>query len=521
MLGGIGASRREAPANSRAPDGDGRTLGWVTSDGAASQLRFDAPSRGDWEDLLRRSLRGDSPDTLVGRTPDGLEIQPLYAAADSPTSGDPAGMPGVAPFTRGAHSGPRRWELRQCHDLTDPVSTAAAIRSDVAGGADSVWLRLLRPPAPGELLAALSGVNPGQSPVIVDGGPWLGDATEAVEALATALPPSGLIVAADPLGALARHGFLLAEPAAALGGLVPQVSAAARRSGDATPPPVPGGRAITVDAAVYADAGAPPVLELACALATGVAYLRALEAGGIGPAQASQHIEARLAATADQFATICKFRAARTLWDGVLDACGVGATRRRALRCWAVTSEAMLVAEDPFVNLVRATTASFAASAGGAECLTVLPHDTALGSGSERGRRLARNVAHLLADESHLGAVADPAGGSWYAEERTARLAGAAWERFREIEAAGGMAAVLLDGSLASEIHEAAGARRERLVNGAEHVVGVTCFAPPPDAAEPASRGVPGPPAGVAAPPDAAARIEPLPVRRPGVEVAS
>ena len=79
------------------------------------------------------------------------------------------------------------------------------------------------------------------------------------------------------------------------------------------------------------------------------------------------------------------------------------------------------------MNLVRATTASFAAAAGGAECLTVLPHDAALGSRSERGRRLARNVAHLLRDESHLAAVADPAGGAWYAEERTALLAEAAW----------------------------------------------------------------------------------------------
>lgn len=490
----------------------------MTSDGAASLLRFDAPPRRDWEDLLRRSLRGDSPDSLVRRTPDGLDIRPLYTAADSPASGDPAGVPGAAPFTRGAHRGPRRWELRQCHDLTDPAVTAAGIRADVAGGADSVWLQLLRPPAPGELLAALSGVNPGQTPVVVDGGPWLVDATEAVEALATALPPGGLIAAADPLGALARHGFLLAEPAAALGDLVPRVSsAAARRSADATVPPVPGGRAITVDAAVYAGAGAPPVLELACALATGVAYLRALEAGGIGPAQAAQHIEARLAATADQFATICKFRAARTLWDGVLDACGVPATRRRALRCWAVTSEAMLVAEDPFVNLVRATAASFAAAAGGAECLTVLPHDAALGSRSERGRRLARNVAHLLRDESHLAAVADPAGGAWYAEERTALLAGAAWGRFREIEAAGGMAAVLLDGSLAAALDEAAGARRERLAGGDEHVVGVTCFPPPDGDAEPASP-APAPPVAAAVPADAAVRVSPLPLRRPGPE---
>lgn len=487
-------------------------------------LGFAIPERGDWEDQVGRALRGSRVDDLVGRTDDGLPILPLYTEALFPTSGDPAGLPGAPPFTRGAHRGARRWELRQRHDLTDPAGTAAAIRTDVAGGAGSVWLRLRRSPAPGELLAALAGVNPGETLVIVDGGPWFTDAAEAVEALATALPPTGLIAAADPLGALARHGFLLAEPATALGELASLVSAAAaRRSSDATPSAVPGGRRITVDATVYADAGAPPALELACVLATGVAYLRALEAAGIGPERAVQQIEARLVATADQFATICKLRAARMLWDRVLDACGVAAPRRQALRCWAVTSEAMLVAEDPFVNLVRATTASFAAAAGGAECLTVLPHETALGPCSERGRRLARNVAHLLADESHLGAVADPAGGSWYVEERSARLAGAAWERFREIEAAGGMAAALLDGTLAAAIGEAARARRERLASGAEHVVGVTCFRPPADDADIAPGVVTGATSAATGeiPADAPVSVEPLPLRRPSPEIAA
>ncbi|MCY3951077.1 MAG: methylmalonyl-CoA mutase family protein, partial [bacterium] len=275
-----------------------------------------------------------------------------------------------------------------------------------------------------------------------------------------------------------------------------------------------GGRAVTVDVTVYGDAGAPPALELACMLGTGVAYLRALEDGGVVPSQAARHIEARLGATEDQFATICKFRAARALWDRLLAACGTADPERRGLRCWAVTSEAAFVAQDPFVNLVRATTAAFAAAAGGADCLTVLPHDVAVGPAGERGRRLARNISHLLADETHLGAVIDPAGGSWYVEDRTARLVEVAWEQFREIEAAGGIAETLLDGSLAGTITEAAGHRSERLAGGDEHVVGVTCY-PPPDGAgsEPASPA--SPPVAAAAPTDAAVRIPPLPLRRP------
>jgi len=493
-------------------------------------LRFDVPERSDWEAQAERSLRGEPLDTLVGRTAEGLDIQPLYTsetAEGHPTSGDPAGLPGGAPFTRGGHGVPERWELCPRHDLTDPAETAGAIRSDVAGGAAAIWLRLRRPPGPGELLAALAGVNPSEVRVVVDGGPWFAAATGATAALATATPTGGLVAGTDPLGALARHGFLLSEVDDSLAQLVPPVQAIQQRrqrNGEGGGPA--GARPVTVDATVYADAGAPPSLELACMLATGVAYLRALEAGGIEPQPAARHIEARLVATADQFATICKLRAARMLWDRALAACGVATSGRRALRCWAVTSEAMFVTQDPFVNLVRATTAAFAAAAGGADCITVLPYDVALGDvalgpGGERGRRLARNISHLLADETHLGAVADPAGGSWYAEDRTARVAEAAWERFRQIEISGGMAASLLDGSLAARIDQAAERRREDLAGGAEHVVGVTCYPPPAGEADPerdpaaASAPLADP---VQTPPDAAVRIPPLPLCRPGAE---
>ena len=476
-------------------------------------LGFAVPDRGDWEDQVHRALRGEPFDSLVGRTDDGDDIQPLYTAAQHPTSGDPAGLPGLAPFTRGPHRVPRRWDLRQRHDLADPATAGAAIRADAAGGVSSIWLRLRRPPAPGELLGALAGVNLAEIPVLVDGGPWYAAAAEAVGALAAAVPPGALVVGADPLGALARHGFLLGAPSEALGDLVPLVSASdSRRPGGDI---AVGGRAVTIDVTTYADAGASPALELACILATGVAYLRALDSGGVEPRVAAQHVEARLAATADQFATIVKLRAARAVWDRVLAACGVAAPRRSALRCWAVTSEAMFVAQDPVVNLVRATTATFAAAAGGAECLTVLPHDIALGSPGERGRRLARNISHLLADESHLGAVGDPPGGSWYVEHRTARLAEAAWERFREIEAAGGMAAGLLDGSLAATIEAAWQRRRARLATGDEHVVGVTCFAPPGSDGAPAYAAEPATGVAYPAPPEAAVTIAPLPLRRP------
>ncbi len=76
----------------------------------------------------------------------------------------------------------------------------------------------------------------------------------------------------------------------------------------------------------------------------------------------------------------------------------------------------MITRDDPWVNLLRGTIATFAAAVGGAEIITCLPFDTALGLPDEFSRRMARNTQLLAAEESNIGRVSDPAGGSWYVE---------------------------------------------------------------------------------------------------------
>ncbi len=70
----------------------------------------------------------------------------------------------------------------------------------------------------------------------------------------------------------------------------------------------------------------------------------------------------------------------------------------------------------------------------GADRLTVLPYDAGRESAAQYpqafGRRIARNVQHLLQLESGLGDIADPAAGSYYVEQLTRQLAAAAWNDF-------------------------------------------------------------------------------------------
>jgi methylmalonyl-CoA mutase len=191
-------------------------------------------------------------------------------------------------------------------------------------------------------------------------------------------------------------------------------------------------RAIVVDATAAHDLGASDAQELGWAIAVGTAYLRILVANDFTVDQAATLIDFRLSATDEQFPTIAKLRAARTLWASVLTHSGATSTE---MRIHATTSRPMFSKYDPYVNMLRGTVAAFAAGVAGADAVTVLPFDSANGRPDGFGRRIARNVSHLLIDESHVAAVADPAGGSYSVERLTNELALAGWAEFQKLEA--------------------------------------------------------------------------------------
>ncbi len=236
-----------------------------------------------------------------------------------------------------------------------------------------------------------------------------------------------------------------------------------------------GWRAVTIDARVLHDAGASEVDALAVAVATGVCYLRHLEGEGVSPVDAFAQVEFRVSATADQFLTAAALRALRRVWARVGEAVGAPPAAR-GVRTHAVTSLRMASREEPFVNVLRNTLATFGASVGGADAITVLPHDTVAGLPERFSRRLARNTQILLADESNVGRVTDPGGGSWYLESLTDEVSERVWARFQEAEAAGGAVRALGDGLLHGWV-ESATAERERLVATRERpLTGVSMF---------------------------------------------
>ncbi|MET7288479.1 methylmalonyl-CoA mutase family protein [Streptomyces sp. NPDC005573] len=461
----------------------------LPDDGLPLAAEFPDATHEQWQRLVEGVLRKSgkevsgaaAEDALSTTLEDGLRTRPLYTARDAAPE---PGLPGFAPFVRGGRpegGTAGGWDVRQRHAALDD----GAVLADLENGVTSLWLVLGEGGIPvADLGRALDGVLLDLAPVALDAGRETPQAARELLRLCEekGVDPKAVrgTLGADPLGYEARTGTPLDfAPAAAL---------AVRCAADH-----PGLRALTVDALPYHEAGGSAAQELGASLATGVAYLRELTEAGLGAEEAAAQLEFRYAATADQFLTVAKLRAARRLWARVAEVCGAPGAGAQTQH--AVTSPVMMSRRDPWVNMLRTTVATLAAGVGGADSVTVLPFDHAIGLPDAFARRIARNTSTILVEESHLARVIDPAGGSWYVERLTDELAEAAWEFFRSVERDGGMAAVLRSGRLREDLARTWEERGGRLASRREPVTGVSEFpllAEKPVEREPAPEGPSG-----------------------------
>ncbi len=406
---------------------------------------------------------------LTRRTLDGVEVPPLGhpgLVADLPGTG----APGAAPFTRGRLAEPPEegWDVRAAAGGQSAATVNHAVLDDLENGVTSLWLEVGGPLAAGDLPAALDGVYLDLAPVVLDApGDQLGAARALVAHLADGgvTPAPGTNLGVDPVGAALRAAGLEAAP----DDVAATVAEAARLAVEA------GTLGLVVDGTALHDLGASDGQELGYLLALGAAYLRALVAAGHDVDAALGLLEFRLAATDEQFPTIAKLRAARRAWARVAELSGAS-PEAGAMRQHVVTSRAMMTRYDPWVNMLRGTIAAFAAGVGGADAVTVVPFDEPLGVPDTLGRRNARNTSLLLLHESHVGAVADPAGGSWSVERLTDDLARAAWAELGRIDEAGGVVAALGDGSLAGRVGDVAGRREAEVATRERALTGLSEF---------------------------------------------
>ncbi|RRD48986.1 methylmalonyl-CoA mutase small subunit [Arachnia propionica] len=436
---------------------------------------FATPTLEAWEKEVLKVLNRKRPEgkelsieqaykRLTSTTVDGLVIKPLYTVDDGV---EEIGYPGVAPYTRGTtvRTGEmdEGWFIAQLVEDPDPAAARRAIDEDLERGTSAVWVRVDPDAVPAEKLPDVLGdVLFDLAPVHVSSNT---DELAAAEALVKVLATSGKDNIRGTLG-IDPIGF------AALNGGLPDQSVVARAVELAKP--FPGLRPLVVDASRYDSMGAGDVQQLAYALATGVEYVRALTETGLTVDEAFDNIAFRVSANTDQFITIARLRALRTLWSRVGEVLGVAPEHRGAVQ-HAVTSLREISRDDAYVNVLRGTISAFAASVGQAETITVLPLDAAIGLPNDLSRRIARNTQILLAEESNIGRVNDPAGGAWYVESMTQQLSEKAWELFGQLDEAG-MAKAVADGTVAQQLAATNEARAQLLATRKLPLTGVSMF---------------------------------------------
>jgi methylmalonyl-CoA mutase len=456
---------------------------------------FPAATREQWLKLVDGVLKGAPFEKLTAKTQDGLRIAPLHGrSADArPVPGRPASQP---------------WHVMQRIDHPDPATANQQALHDLENGATGLTLVFA-----GSLNANGYGLPGGADAIarVLDGvhldagiridlnvSPETREAARHVAELVKRrnITPEFVAFTAsiNPLGGMAAAGDSKTPwntLAGSFAGLVHGLAEQGLR-----------GPFAVADGRIIHNAGGSEAQELAFALASAVDYLRALEAGGIAPEAGRRMIYFRLAADADQFLTLAKFRAVRTLWARVEEACGLAPAPAFVA---AETAWRMMTRRDPWVNLLRTTMAVFAAGLGGADSIAVLPFTAALGLPDAFARRLARNTQLILLEESHLAKVADPAAGSGGLEDITEQLCAAAWALFQEIEAEGGTAAALEAGLIQRKVAAVRAARESAIAHRRDAITGTSEF---PDLRELPVSVLDVPPA--EAPPPGASRFAPL-----------
>jgi methylmalonyl-CoA mutase len=426
---------------------------------------FERATYDAWRERVSNALKDAEFASLIDRTPDGIVIEPLYQpAAATPIASRPAGA---------------AWDIVTVADHTDVGTSNRQVLDDLEGGASGISIAFALaanaggfglPPSGDTLRGLLQDVYLDLVHLRIEPHPrsrrsahWMAGLFEqrGIEPV-RATVSFGL----DPIGNFARRGALPADGETVAGRLAGTVDLL-RGKGFA-------GRFVEADGRPYHAAGANDAQELGAVLATEVHYLRVLtETGGLGIDEAFAAIGVSLAADQHQLTSAAKMRAARLLWRRLQDLCGAEPSD---LRLHAETARRMMMADDPHTNLLRTTLAAFAAGTGGADSIAILPYSCPLGLADAQARRTARNLHHLLLEESNLHRVADPTAGSGAIEALTDGLCAAAWAEFQAIEAEGGILESLQSGALQIRIGAAREALRKAVADGEKPFVGATIY---------------------------------------------
>jgi methylmalonyl-CoA mutase N-terminal domain/subunit len=433
-----------------------------------------------------------------GRTISGLEIRPLYEAADLP---DPAaiGRPGEFPYTRGIYESMYRgrlWTMRQFAGFGTAEETNKRFRYLLEHGQTGLSVAFDMPSLMGhDSDDARSLGEVGREGVALDTVEdmhTLFDAIDVGEVTVsmTINAPAALMLAFYVVAAEERG-----IPRDRLGGTIQAdilkeyiaqkewcfpVDPAMRVLGDMVAwcaGAMPRWHSLSISGYHIREAGSTAAQELAFTLKNGFTYVEQAIARGLPVDTFAPRLSFFFNAQIDFFEEIAKYRAARRIWARELrDTYGAREERSLLMRFHTQTAGVSLTAQQPLNNIVRTAIEALAGVLGGTQSLHTNSYDEALALPSEPAVRVALRTQQIIAHETAVAATADPLGGSYYVEALTDELERAAYEYFATIDAMGGMIEAVKSNYPQREIADAAFELQREIESGERVLVGVNAF---------------------------------------------
>ncbi|MBS1269781.1 MAG: Methylmalonyl-CoA mutase [Gammaproteobacteria bacterium] len=452
-----------------------------------------------WHRLAEKERRGKPVDELVWRTPEGIDVKPLYTADDLADMEHLSTLPGIPPYVRGPRAtmyAGRPWTIRQYSGFSTAEESNAFFRKNLEAGQTglSVAFDLATHRGYDSDHARVEG-DVGKAGVAIDSvedmkilfdGIPLDKMSVSMTMNGAVLPVMAMyIVAAEEQGVspdrlsgtlqndilkefMVRNTYIY-PPEPSMRIVADIIGHTARH--------MPKYNSVSISGYHMQEAGATCVQELAFTLADGLEYVRAAIDSGMEVDRFAPRLSFFFAIGMNFFMEVAKLRAARLLWAGLMEKhFQPGEPRSKMLRTHCQTSGVSLTGKNPHNNIVRTTLEALAAVLGGTQSLHTNSFDEALALPTEFSARIARNTQLVLQEETGIANVVDPLGGAYYVESLTHALAAHARALIDEVEELGGMTKAVESGMPKLRIEQSAAERQAKIDRGEEVIVGVNKY---------------------------------------------
>ncbi len=450
----------------------------------------------EWQTAAAKSA--GSPDQLVWRTPEGIEVRALYTAEDQKGLPYANTLPGFEPFIRGPQAtmyAVRPWTIRQYAGFSTAEDSNAFFRRNLAAGQQGVSVAFDlathrgydsdHPRVVGDVGKAGVAIDTVEDMKILFDGIPLDRVSVSMTMNGAVLPVlAGYIVAAEEQGVqqdqlsgtiqndilkefMVRNTYIY-PPAPSMRIVADIIEHTSRR--------MPRFNSISISGYHIQEAGATQALELAFTLADGREYVRAALARGLDVDDFAGRLSFFFCVGMNFYLEVAKLRAARLLWWRMMKEFNPQSPRSLMLRTHVQTSGWSLTEHDPYNNIVRTAIEALAAVFGGTQSLHTNSFDEAIALPSDFAARIARNTQLIIQEETHIPAVVDPWAGSYAMEKLTQDMADKAWSIIEEIEAIGGMTKAVQSGWAKLKVEACAAEKQARIDRGEDVIVGVNKY---------------------------------------------